>query len=70
MGRMCPLQLQVNFNSGSFVTIPTTTHFLQWANRTHSNFKVLIILLNCRIKITSNEHNLKDVDLSKLYLND
>ena len=27
MGRMCPLQLQVNFNSGSYVTIPTTTHF-------------------------------------------
>ena len=40
---MCPLQLQVNFNSGSYVTIPTATHFFQWANRTHSNFKVLII---------------------------
>ena len=38
---MCPLQLQVSFNSGSYVTIPTTTHFFQWANRTHSNFKVL-----------------------------
>ena len=41
MGRMCLLQLQVKFNSGSYVIIPTTMHFFQWANRTHSNLKVL-----------------------------
>ena len=44
MGRICPLQLQVNFTSGLYVNIPTTTHFFQWANRTHSNFKMLIYI--------------------------
>ena len=28
MGRICPLQLQVNFNSGSYLTKSTTKHFI------------------------------------------
>ena len=67
MGRMCPLQLQVNFNSGSYVTIPTTTHFFQWANRTHPKFNVLITLYHRLIMLHSN--SIFYYNLVKLYNN-
>ena len=44
MSLICPLQQQVNFNSESYLTIPTTTNFFQWANRTNFNIKVLIYI--------------------------